>query len=222
MLATMKTCSKCKVDKELSDFHKRHRSSDGLMAQCKECVNSRIRDAYKRDPKAKIAKTRQYHLDNPEWSKNTLREWHAKNRDVRNARVKERLANDPEFLAYRRALVARKERERRAQKAGTEYTKISKEEYDTILKQYDNCCWICEDQLETVYWDHHQPLAKGGAHVVSNLRPSCNPCNTRKNATWPFTTEMKNRIADEVRALRTPQSPIGSVTDGMEVTDVCH
>ena len=129
------------------------------------------------------------------------RQWQVANRDRRNAKIKERLATDPEFLAYRRDLVARKERERRAQKAGTEVTKISKEEYEQILSEFNNRCWICDVELLKVFWDHVQPLAKGGAHIVDNLLPSCNPCNVRKNAAWPFTEELKNSISNEVRLL---------------------
>ena len=79
--------------------------------------------------------------------------------------------------------------------------KITKKDYEKLLVKYNNQCWICEVELTTVFWDHVQPLAKGGAHTVDNLRPACNPCNVRKNATWPFTEDMKNRIANEVRLL---------------------
>lgn len=129
------------------------------------------------------------------------RAWQIKNRDRRNARVKERLALDPEFLNYRRNLVANKERERRAQKAKTEVVKVTKEEYNSILLSYNNSCWICEQPLTAVFWDHVQPLAKGGAHKKENLRPACNPCNVRKNSLWPFTDKMKEKIANEVRLL---------------------
>lgn len=212
-----KVCTKCGESKLLSYFHKRTLSKDGLMSQCKDCVNTRIRANYKANPEDKIAKTRQYHLDHPEWSKETLRNWHVKNRDERNARVKARLATDVEFREYRRKLVARKEHERRAQKAGTKFIKISQDIYDSILLEYNNCCWICELPVDKVFWDHVKPLAKGGAHIVDNLRPACGPCNSRKNALWPFTEDMKNNIAEEVRALRISQSSACSVTDGSEV-----
>ena len=144
-------------------------------------------------------------------------EWHVANRDRRYEDVKRRLAEDSEFRDYRRGIVSRKERERRAQKAGTDFVKISQQDYDKILQEYGNACWICGTELLKVFWDHYQPLARGGAHVVQNLRPSCNPCNVRKSATWPFTEDLRLRIADEVRALRTSRSTTGSVTDGEEV-----
>jgi hypothetical protein len=46
----MKTCTKCKVEKELTDFAK---SKDKIMSWCKSCTNIRNRERYKNDPKHK-------------------------------------------------------------------------------------------------------------------------------------------------------------------------
>lgn len=201
MLVGVKTCARCSIEKPTTEFHKNKARPDGVETYCKECNNQRLRESYAKDPQSKITKTRQYHLDNPRWSKDTQRKWHQDNKERRYQKVKNRLDTDPEFLKYRRDLVARKERERRAQKANTEVTKVTKNHYNNILLEFNNQCWICEVKLTQVVWDHVQPLAKGGSHSVDNLRPACNPCNVRKNATWPFTDEMKEAIANEVRSL---------------------
>ena len=44
----MKTCSKCKIEKELSDFYKKKASKDGFRSECKECNNLYSRK-YKRN-----------------------------------------------------------------------------------------------------------------------------------------------------------------------------
>ena len=200
-IMAVKTCSKCGLEKPLDGFHKNKARPDKVETYCKDCNNARLREKYSKDPKKKIAKTREYHLAHPEWSKETLRKWHVENRDRRYQAVKERLATDPEFVEYRKEVQARSERERRARKINSTTEKITKKDYEKLLVKYNNQCWICEVELTTVFWDHVQPLAKGGAHTVDNLRPACNPCNVRKNATWPFTEDMKNRIANEVRLL---------------------
>jgi 5-methylcytosine-specific restriction endonuclease McrA len=81
---------------------------------------------------------------------------------------------------------------------------------------------MCEVKLDVVQWDHVHPLSKGGAHAISNLRPSCVHCNSRKGSTHPFTDEMKETIANDVRALRTPQEHTIPVRDGLEVNRACH
>lgn len=40
----MKTCGKCKQDKELSEFHKDNTRKDKLHPYCKECLNQMRRD----------------------------------------------------------------------------------------------------------------------------------------------------------------------------------
>ena len=124
-----KTCTKCGISKSFSSFHKRIRSHDGLMAQCKNCVNSRIKANYDKDPAKKIVKTREYHLAHPEWSKETLAAWHKENRQVRYERVKSRLVTDPEFLDYRRNIQAASERKRRATQAATTVEHITLKQY---------------------------------------------------------------------------------------------
>lgn len=234
MIDTLKACTKCGLEKSIDDFHVRVRSHDGRMAQCKDCVNARIRANYAEDPATKIAKTQRRFssvgtelcsIDECDGTallkgmcqKHYMREWHATRRDARNARNKERLATDPEFREYRRKMAAMSERKRRAQKAGSAVSHISERDYANILAEYDNKCWICEQFIENLHWDHYHPLAKGGAHTIENLRPACDLCNTRKSANWPFTEEMRARIAEEVRALRTPQEHTIPDLDGLEV-----
>lgn len=53
------------------------------------------------------------------------------------------------------------------------------------LALYHHRCWICKSK-PWEHWDHVKPLAKGGLHILANLRPACRECNQRKGATWPF------------------------------------
>ena len=213
----VKTCSKCGIEKSFENFQKNKARLDGVETYCRECNNARLREKYSKNPKKKIVKTRAYHIAHPEWSKEYQQKWHVENRDRRYAKVKERLILEPEFRKYRREISLISSQKRRAQKTQTEVKKVTKEDYKKILAEFNNQCWICEVELTQVFWDHVQPLAKGGAHTLSNLRPSCNPCNSRKNATWPFTDKIKHAIAEEVRALRTPQEHTIPVRDGLEV-----
>jgi 5-methylcytosine-specific restriction endonuclease McrA len=104
-----------------------------------------------------------------------------------------------EYRKYRVALNGK----RRARKHGTGSETVSTDALQALWEKYEGCCWICDQAVEgTPQWDHVQPLAKGGAHALANLRPSCVMCNSRKGSMWPFTDDDQSRIADEVRALR--------------------
>jgi 5-methylcytosine-specific restriction endonuclease McrA len=45
-------------------------------------------------------------------------------------------------------------------------------------------CWLCGGGATE--WDHVKPIAKGGSHMLCNLRPACRRCNARKRDIWPF------------------------------------
>jgi 5-methylcytosine-specific restriction endonuclease McrA len=195
-----KTCYACKVDKDVTQFPRNKRKPDGYDYQCKDCVNARIRASYAKDPAAKIAKTRQYHLDNPEWSRRVLREWHEKNADRRYEEYLER-GKDPDTARKRRDATRRCESRRRALKRGAEADLLTIDDYANILDKYDGKCWICEVKLteELLHWDHYRPLCAGGSHTMDNLRPACGPCNTRKNGMWPVTDERLDAIRRAVQ-----------------------
>lgn len=120
--------------------------------------------------------------------------WQRKNRARRNAMQNERRAADLEAARererrYRRAnpdVHRGREHRRRAQRAGVSVGRIS----PALLAQkwifWAGRCWMCGG--EAVEWDHVKPMARGGAHVLANLRPSCARCNRSKWAHWPLPT----------------------------------
>jgi len=52
-------------------------------------------------------------------------------------------------------------------------------------KQAGDRCYYCGKKAELTL-DHFEPLAKGGAHCVSNFVFACHPCNSRKRDLDPF------------------------------------
>lgn len=56
----MKTCSKCLIEKEFNEFHKKSDSNDGLCPLCKICNG---------------IKTKQWRLENPQKYKETYEKW---------------------------------------------------------------------------------------------------------------------------------------------------
>lgn len=80
---------------------------------------------------------------------------------------------------------AEAQRRRRALKAGTTVVRVTPEHLCQKLAYWGGKCWICREAPGT-QWDHVKPLAAGGRHVLSNLRPACPRCNQSKGMQWPF------------------------------------
>lgn len=64
----MKRCTKCKVEKNFSDFHKNNKAKDGFLTQCKECRNAHHR-VYSKTP------------ENKEKALERQKRWYEKNKD---------------------------------------------------------------------------------------------------------------------------------------------
>ena len=94
----MKRCSKCKVEKELSEFHKDKSRKDGLFSYCKGCTKAHV-DAYKTTNRARVnASARDYHYRNRDASNARHNAYYVKNRKEINRRSLERRRNSPEEL----------------------------------------------------------------------------------------------------------------------------
>jgi hypothetical protein len=208
-----KKCKRCNKFRPVTDFHKDKSVKDGLRIYCKNCVkvydderqeerNRRARETYIADPSSKIKKTRQYHLDNPDWSRDRLRAHHVAHREERYERYIER-GNDLDVRKKRREATRRSESRRRALKLNSAVEVISNEQFDQRFEEFNGECYICGTGLTTnLHWDHYQPLTRGGEHTIANLFPSCDLCNVRKSNCWPFTEVRKSQIREEVLALR--------------------
>lgn len=56
----MKTCSKCHVEKSLSEFHKKTAAKDGRQSKCKSCNNKNTRDWQAKNYEQFIEKAKDY------------------------------------------------------------------------------------------------------------------------------------------------------------------
>ncbi len=54
----MKTCSQCKVEKELSEFNPHKKRKDGLQTQCRECGRAKSREAYHKNKEVHIKRVK--------------------------------------------------------------------------------------------------------------------------------------------------------------------
>lgn len=85
-----------------------------------------------------------------------------------------------------RLLRVKAEAARRARTVAATIVPFTPAQLEARLSVYARC-WVCSDP-EWSQVDHVKPLAKGGPHMLANLRPICRPCNLQKSATWPLVT----------------------------------
>ena len=74
----MKVCSKCLIEKEISEFRKDLQNKDGHKHICKECI-------------------KEYNIKNKEKIQSYRKEYYIKNREKENEYKKNRRLNDPIF-----------------------------------------------------------------------------------------------------------------------------
>lgn len=122
---------------------------------------------------------------------------------------REHYANNAERISARTKAYTRKNREKCNTKAAA-WAKANKGKRNVISRHYkarrrstekagvtggmvaawlaaqDKVCFYCSAPCpDSFHVDHFFPLAKGGAHVLTNLRIACGPCNRRKSAKLP-------------------------------------
>ena len=78
----MKTCRRCLIEKDYSDFHKNKQTKDNYAAYCKPCKSQVDKDWTSADPSRienRKKRSREWQKENPERSKELIRLWVKKN-----------------------------------------------------------------------------------------------------------------------------------------------
>ena len=118
----VKKCSKCKEEKELSEFYKSKIAKDGLQYFCKKCVSD-YREKHKKHYK--------------EYHKEYHKEWLEKNKEKRKETQKEYRKKNREYNKEYQKEYRKKNRER-VREYRKEYRKNNKEYYREYSKQKRN------------------------------------------------------------------------------------
>lgn len=140
----------------------------GRMYAKQKSEAARVRGAAFRSARSvEIAeKKRIEHQRNPQITRNRVAEWRLKNREKHRAKNHKRRA-------------------RLRGAAGWHYT--THVHISWRWEMWGGKCWVCNCKAEAT--DHVIPLASGGSHWPSNLRPICSTCNSKrkKSRQKPFT-----------------------------------
>ena len=157
-------------EKRAYDADYRARNGERLRAQSKEY--------YQQNRDAVIASTSEWQRNNPVAVRAKNKRWSDANPEkVKAAKAARYQANRDQHREYVR------NRRMRIRKVGGQFTEG---EFKRKLALYANRCHWCGRVIQDVHRDHLIPLAKGGTNFISNVVPSCVPCNMRKNALMPW------------------------------------
>lgn len=177
------TCSRCKDAMPES----RWKMCEGCRAAAR-LVKARLRSAtgyveksYPYDPVRHRVNRLRFEEMHPERVRASEAAWRARN----VAKVKEMQSKARD--KYRRGNLEKfseASRRRYALKMGAQIGNFTPEQLAQRLSMYCGC-WICKSP-EWDHVDHVKPLAKGGPHILANMRPACARCNMSKGSTWPF------------------------------------
>ena len=160
-----KHCRKCDQTKRIEEFHRDASRSSGHSSTCKSCVNSRRR-AHSADSPERRTELSRKSLEYNRQHKEQLAEYMTKYRKTEKYLTRLRNVNAA----------------RRARKKSVDHGCVTSADISYLLTLP---CTYCSAQAEHV--DHYIPLARGGAHCRTNLRPACVACNSAKRDKMPET-----------------------------------
>lgn len=208
---SLKTCSQCGVTYPASPefFSRRKRSSDGLVAYCKECQRKSAK-AYRASHPDGGARWKAWDANNPERSSAAKASWIASNKEryrelqnqwaarnpekVRAFNKATRLKSASKIRAHNKAWraanpdrVAAIHLNRRARKSSAD-GRISSADIELIFDKQKGRCSICLTRItrKSMHRDHIVPLARGGSNWPTNFQLTCKSCNLRKGHKDPF------------------------------------
>jgi 5-methylcytosine-specific restriction endonuclease McrA len=206
-----KQCRQCEGFLERSGgFHKDLGSPDNLRPICKNCCAkksasnyakngaamreaSRARGAtpqYKAQRKARRERTmdkirvasREYALRRPDVLKKATDKWRAKpqSEEFLKKRNEQRRETDRRHPLTRKLGIARYRAKLKARRLHS----ISSTDLQARISVFGDKCAYCGAAWSRL--DHLKPIARGGPHCLSNLRPACASCNHRKSSKPAF------------------------------------
>lgn len=112
-----------------------------------------------------------------------------------------RLADPEAYNAMRRAQYAANPEPTReivrrrdaAKREGVRLYRVTAEQIEAKIAYWGGRCWACGAPWE--HLDHVKPLARGGAHMLANLRPMCARHNRAKSDLWPLDVVLEKLAA---------------------------
>jgi len=200
------TCSKCKIEKDLTEYKKDKSKKLGRSSQCKECQKPYLKEYQSKNLKKWHEYSKKWRKNNPEkfkkinnqyyenhkeehlhrmkeWNMknpNYMKEWYIKNKEEVNKKRREKWANDPTHRLRGNIRTRIYKSIKNKSNASFKLLGCSIKEYLLYLEQQFTADMNWNNY--GVYWeiDHTIPLSKGGSFHYTNTKPMTIPENRSK------------------------------------------
>ena len=156
----MKTCTKCKIEQDESNFYSDSRRRDKLRSWCKSC---QAKDTKKREPKYNEHR-RKYRLEHKDEYREKKKIYYRGNKEqILSGNSKWRQTLNGRLLSYVRS----------AKKRNIDWN-ISKDEFESY---WGKNCHYCGEKIDGIGIDR---IDSNIGYVTSNIVPCCYQCNIIK------------------------------------------
>lgn len=207
-LIDMKICSKCKIEKELTDFYQCKKVKDGYKSCCKLCIKiENLNNKEKISEKNKI-----YYLNNKNKIINKVNDYYKNNKESILNKNKKYYIKNKEKIDYKNKIYYEKNKEKtlnylklwkienknlhnlysknaKAKRRSLEKNngKLSKGIVQKLYQLQQGLCICCNEPLgDNYHLDHIMPLALGGTNTDNNVQLLKYKCNLNKHKKHPI------------------------------------
>lgn len=174
-----KFCSKCGLEKPVSEFYKTKRNKDGYHIQCKEFD---------------IKYAAKYYTKNTDEILNVHKEWQTNNPDKFKQSMENYRKSEEGRIADK--LQHKKKREKMNQ---LPYT-LTEDEWIQCLEHFNYSCAYC-GSVSNIQKDHFVSIFNDGSYSKDNILPACGFCNPSKGDSdffnWYPKQEFYNKEREE-------------------------
>ena len=188
-----KICSKCCVEKPISNFCKDKAKKDGLSCSCRLCCSKRNKK-YNKDHKEQKD---QYYQNNIKQILENRKNHYKENEESIKQYNKNRYQNNTQQIREQQKEYYQDNKEIHIAKAAKrEAIKLNQMPKDADKQAIEQLYKICSEKNDSsIYFhvDHIQPLSKGGLHHQDNLQILEAKLNLEKGSKWPLTDKEQIR-----------------------------